>query len=152
MAIDPIAYPWAVGSEADGVDVARQRHGGDLVAHEQLHAQRRVQVHFTIVGPGAEQVAVLEQGTRILQRSKDRPTELFVQILVNLSHNFLITFSRIKKLMMSLRSKYPFIGLQNPKKVASKNNDVVVVVKIWTQGWCQIYKTDFVQIFSNPLF
>lgn len=96
MAIDPIAYPWAVGSEADGVDVARQRHGGDLVAHEQLHAQRRVQVHFTIVGPGAEQVTVLEQGTRILQSSTDKPTELFVQILVNLSHNFLITFSRIK--------------------------------------------------------
>lgn len=96
LAIDSIAYPWAVGSEADGVDVARQRHGGDLVAHEQFHAQRRVQVHFTIVRPGAEQVTVLEQGTRILQSSTDRPTELFFKVLVNISHNFLITFSRMK--------------------------------------------------------
>lgn len=54
--------------------------------------------------------------------------------------------------MMSLRSKYLFIGLENPKKVTKKNNVVGVVVKIWTQGWCQIYKTDFVQIFSKPLF
>lgn len=39
---DLTAYPRAVGSEADGIDVARQRHGGDLVAHEQLHTQSRV--------------------------------------------------------------------------------------------------------------
>lgn len=69
MVIDHTAYPWAVGSEADGIDIARQRHGGDLVAHEQLHAQRWVQVHLTIVGPGAEQVTVLEQVTHTLQSS-----------------------------------------------------------------------------------
>lgn len=59
--------------------------------------------------------------------------ELNVEILVNFAHNSLITFAPMKKLMLSFKQKYPFIGPKNPKEVAKKY-DVVVVADICTQG------------------